>query len=234
MNTNQTNDVPVVTEYRDGQVWVNSRDLHKALESGYQYSDWIKNRLEKYDFIEGEDYISVQKNLKREIGATRATDYLLTLDTAKELAMLENNEAGRKIRRYFIGVEKASRELAAKFQALGGTHQVMTYALMGRVYQLFANYREVDVKSIFHIMELALAKSELTGQYIMAKDVARAVRDGTGTKTMSESYIERKVAEVRALIEEFGFVPTMTRLPNGDYKALPASTEVRKEAADAQ
>ena len=129
-----------------------------------------------------------------------------------------------------VASKSGSHELAAKVQAMGGPQQVMTYALMGRVYQLFANYREVDVKSIFHIMELALAKSELTGQYIMAKDVARAVRDGTGTKTMSESYIERKVAEVRALIEEFGFVPTMTRLPNGDYKAVPTG----KEAADAQ
>lgn len=229
MNTNQTNDVPVVTEYRDGQEWVNSRDLHKALESGYQYSDWIKNRLEKYDFIEGEDYISVQKNLKREIGATRATDYLLTLDTAKELAMLENNEAGRKIRRYFIGVERASRELAAKFQALGGTHQVMTYALMGRVYQLFANYREVDIKSIFHIMELSLAKSALTGQYVMAKDVARAVRGEADGKTMSEGYIETKVTEIRQLIEDFGFVPNMVRLPNGNYKALPLGKEVADE-----
>jgi phage anti-repressor protein len=230
MDTNQTNNVPVVTEYRDGQEWVNSRDLHKALESGYQYSDWIKNRLEKYDFIEGEDYISVQKNLKREIGATRATDYLLTLDTAKELAMLENNEAGRKIRRYFIGVEKASRELAAKFQALGGTHQVMTYALMGRVYQLFANYREVDIKSIFHIMELSLAKSALTSQYVMAKDVARAVRGEADGKAMSETYIESKVTEIRQLIDDFGFVPNMVRLPNGNYKALPMG----KEAADAQ
>jgi hypothetical protein len=129
-----------------------------------------------------------------------------------------------------VASKPGPHELAAKVQAMGGPQQVMTYALMGRVYQLFANYREVDIKSIFHIMELALARSELTGQYIMAKDVARAVRDGTGTKTMSESYIERKVTEVRALIEEFGFVPTMTRLPNGDYKAAPTE----KEAADAQ
>jgi len=129
-----------------------------------------------------------------------------------------------------IASKSGPHELAAKVQAMGGPQQVMTYALMGRVYQLFANYREVDVKSIFHIMELALAKSELTGQYIMAKDVARALRDGTGTKTMSESYIERKVTEIRVLIEEFGFVPTMTRLPNGDYKAVPTG----KEAADAQ
>jgi len=155
----------------------------------------------------------------------RATLADLLADNAARTAALPAPE-----NQLVVASKSGSHELAAKVQAMGGPQQVMTYALMGRVYQLFANYREVDVKSIFHIMELALAKSELTGQYIMAKDVARAVRDGTGTKTMSESYIERKVAEVRALIEEFGFVPTMTRLPNGDYKAVPTG----KEAADAQ
>ena len=38
-------------------------------------------------------------------------DYYLTIDMAKELCMVENNENGRKIRRYFIEVEKRYREI---------------------------------------------------------------------------------------------------------------------------
>lgn len=40
------------------------------------------------------------------------TDYLLTLDMAKELAMLERNETGRSIRRYFIAKEKELRAIS--------------------------------------------------------------------------------------------------------------------------
>ena len=37
-------------------------------------------------------------------------DYILTMDTAKEMAMLERNEKGKMIRRYFIEAEKRYRE----------------------------------------------------------------------------------------------------------------------------
>jgi len=229
MDTNQTNGVPVAVEYRDGQGWINSRELHKALESGQQYADWIKNRLEKYDFIEGEDYISVQKNMKREIGATRSTDYLITIDAAKELAMLENNDAGRRIRRYFIGIEKASRELAAKFRELGGLDRVLADAALARILLLFANRRSLDMRQVYHIIDLALSKSSLTGEYIMAKDVARAVREPGRVDEMSESFIERIVPEIRRIVAETGRVPSIAREKNGDYKALLASTEARHE-----
>ncbi len=52
------------------------------------------------DFLKHDNFIKVG-NLKRP-----QIDYYLTIDMAKELAMVENNEMGRKIRRYFIEVEK--------------------------------------------------------------------------------------------------------------------------------
>ena len=206
---------------------MDGRSLHGALHVETRFDTWLGRRIEQYGFTEGDDYEVSLKSGQNPSGGRPATEYALTINMAKELAMLENNEAGRRIRRYFITVERASRELAAKFQALGGTHQVMTYALMGRVYQLFANSREADLKTIFHILELSLAKSALTGEYIMAKDVAVAMRGGELRKgaAMSEGWIETKVTEIRQLVEDFGFVPTMVRLPNGNYKAVPMDTE---------
>jgi anti-repressor protein len=83
---------------------VDARTLWVSLESKQQFSHWIKNRLE--DFAEGTDYTSIDKTIYRENGGNRQTDYLLSLNTAKHICLLERSEPGRKIRQYLIEVEK--------------------------------------------------------------------------------------------------------------------------------
>ncbi|GHU27463.1 antirepressor [Betaproteobacteria bacterium] len=73
------------------------------------FLNWIKTRLAEYGFIEGEDYSPNLANNTGKRGKPR-TDYHLTLDTAKELAMVERNEQGRIIRRYFIECERKALE----------------------------------------------------------------------------------------------------------------------------
>ena len=87
---------------------INARELFYKLrgeDTKTKFSDWIKQRIEKYEFIENEEFTKIG-NLKRP-----QIDYYLTIDMAKELCMVENNETGRKIRRYFIEVEKRYREI---------------------------------------------------------------------------------------------------------------------------
>lgn len=93
------------------QLAVNARDLHKFLQVGRDFTTWIKGRIEQYIFVESVDYIIVENLSSPKSGNAKArcqklTDYHLTLDMAKELAMVENNEQGRKVRRYFIRCEK--------------------------------------------------------------------------------------------------------------------------------
>lgn len=96
-----------VYEDKESRMLVNAREMHGYLESGWQFTDWVKNRIDKYGFIEGEDYTSFQEILKRGSGGgTTRTEYLFTVDTAKEIAMVENNDKGREVRRYFIACEK--------------------------------------------------------------------------------------------------------------------------------
>lgn len=87
------------------QLVVNARDLHSFLQVGKRFASWIQERIGKYEFIENEDFIAISQN--REIGHGRGkVDYHLTLDMAKELSMVENNDKGREARRYFIAMEK--------------------------------------------------------------------------------------------------------------------------------
>lgn len=89
--------------------YCNARDLHASLQVGRDFSNWIKDRIEQYGFIEGEDYSPNLARIPGKRGQPRM-DYHLTLDMAKELAMIENNEIGRAVRRYFIQAEKELRQ----------------------------------------------------------------------------------------------------------------------------
>lgn len=90
---------------------VDARELWIFLESGQQFADWIKDRIEKYEFIEGLDYAlhnpmkSVNQAGSWPIRKLRK-DYTISIDMAKELAMVENNKKGRDARKYFIQCEK--------------------------------------------------------------------------------------------------------------------------------
>jgi len=91
---------------------VQARKLYEFLEVGRDYSTWIKGRIEEYGFVENEDFCLIKKSNKNtspqnggKLGRP-TIDHFLTLDTAKELAMVERNEKGREARRYFIECEK--------------------------------------------------------------------------------------------------------------------------------
>ncbi|EQB4744016.1 antA/AntB antirepressor family protein [Escherichia coli] len=92
---------------------VNARDLHSFLGVGRMFAHWVKERITEYGFVESQDYILICQNgqTKGRGGDRRSKDYHLTLDTAKELAMVERNEKGRQIRRYFIECEKKLRSM---------------------------------------------------------------------------------------------------------------------------
>ena len=104
----QTNEV--------GENCVSARELHEGLEVKSKFADWIKNRIKKYGFEENTDYICLSKNLETQRingqrGVTAEKDYIITVDMAKELCMVENNELGRKFRKYFIESEKKLKEI---------------------------------------------------------------------------------------------------------------------------
>lgn len=103
-------------EEREGKRVVNARELHQFLESKRQFGNWIQDRIEKYGFIENQDFCSFNKIVKRETGATTIKEYAISIDMAKELSMVENNDKGRMARRYFIECEKIAIANRASYQ----------------------------------------------------------------------------------------------------------------------
>lgn len=106
--------IPII--YQNENMLVDARLLHKKLEVGRDFSTWVKDRIEQYGFEEGIDF---SPNLGKSTGGRKAKEYHLTLDMAKELAMIENNDTGRTIRRYFIQAEKLNRTQVLQADAEG-------------------------------------------------------------------------------------------------------------------
>lgn len=90
---------------------VNARELHAFLGNGDMFANWIKNRIEKYGFVENQDFLSFLETTKKPSGGRPSREYYITLDMAKELAMVENNDKGREARKYFIECEKQLKQV---------------------------------------------------------------------------------------------------------------------------
>jgi anti-repressor protein len=93
-----------------------ARNLHAGLKVGRRYTTWIRDRIRKYGFGGGADFEVFNRNgqlidfVASQNGEADVEHvYRLTLDMAKELAMVENNDQGRMARRYFIWAEDIAR-----------------------------------------------------------------------------------------------------------------------------
>lgn len=97
-----------VTTNERGQKLVSARELHEVLEISTQFTIWIK-RMIGYGFEENIDYtLVIQKRLTNnpKNPYTEETDYVLTLDMGKHIAMIQRSDIGMKVRNYFIECEK--------------------------------------------------------------------------------------------------------------------------------
>lgn len=97
----------------DGIQAVTGRDLHTFLEVTTRYNDWITRLIEKYGFIEGQDYVLKNEYVPGGNGRQyEQSNHILTMDMAKEISMVQNNSQGRQARQYFIECERRAKEAA--------------------------------------------------------------------------------------------------------------------------
>ena len=114
MNEVNSEFIPVKAELINGELiqTVDARQLHRGLESPTKFADWIKRRIRDARLQEGRDFkfLKFKKCHSNGKGSTIHNEYTLSLDGAKHIAMLENNDMGFKVRDYFITYEKEFRK----------------------------------------------------------------------------------------------------------------------------
>lgn len=165
------------------------RKLHAWLEVGRDFSNWVKDRIAAYGFVEGVDFVTVSRspesgsgnrgadgspNLANQTGRggdRRSIDYFATLDMAKELSMVERNEKGRQARRYYIRCEriaKAASEGLTANQTGGISRAVVRKAL--------ADFRAVLMEDVTQLVRTEVAAiTTPNGQYKTAVEYQPAL-----------------------------------------------------------
>ncbi len=90
-----------------------ARNEWRWLGSKMNYADWIKARIEEGGFVEGVDYVTFHKKMKRGENnnlATNLIEHHISIDMAKHLGMMERNQKGKEVRAHFIQCEKKVKQ----------------------------------------------------------------------------------------------------------------------------
>lgn len=99
------NELINVTLNKNHEPVVFGRQLHEALEVKTKYADWF-NRMIDYGFTENQDFLLLKNEQQTGRGGHNRVDHIIKLDMAKEIAMIQRTDRGKKVRQYFIQVEK--------------------------------------------------------------------------------------------------------------------------------
>lgn len=92
----------LVQEDAQGRQVVGARDLYNFLGVKRDFTNWCKQMFD-YGFEEDKDFTPI---LAKSTGGRPSIDYALTIDTAKEISMIQRSEKGRQARQYFLDCER--------------------------------------------------------------------------------------------------------------------------------
>jgi len=206
-NTKAMTELIKITDYK-GKKAVSARELHKFLEVETKIGDWIL-RMFQYGFIENLDYskMSIENQ-------NYTWDYVLTLECAKEISMLQRTEKGKQARQYFIEMEKKAISLMA----------LPNFNNPAEAARAWANEYESKVLAESKVKELS-PKAEVYDQiadctnYKSIGEIAKVL--GTGQKRLFEilrgkHILMRNNLPYQEYIDRGYFVVKIKPIPNMD------------------
>ena len=170
-----------VTANEKGSKIVSARELYDYLEVSERFSRFMDRNLE-FGFEENIDYTPYQN--VHPSNNQEFLDYALTLDTAKEISMIQRSEKGKLARQYFIACEKRLQEIVPR------TH----LEVIDSERALLISNLEKD-----KVIELMKPKAEFFDQVTGSEtcfdmaDVAKVCNLGIGRNTLFQFLRDQKI-----------------------------------------
>lgn len=170
--------MPLIPVNYDGeQPTVSARELHAGLEIRTAFKDWFP-RMTEYGFEVGKDFCS---KMSESTGGRPATDYLISVDMAKQICMIQRSEKGRLYRQYFIDLEKAwntpeqifARALKMANQTIDSLKDRCQF-LGGQILEQQKVIEELQPKASYY--DMILQCKELIATTVIAKDYGMSAK----------------------------------------------------------
>jgi len=198
---------------------INARELFYALrgsETKTKFADWIKERIIQYEFVENYEFFKLRNftklgNLKRP-----QIDYYVKINKDKELCMLENNNKGKTIRRYFIEVEKRYRNI---INAGNSTNQLINIMQNAIDYMRENNIRvdnlELGLNEVKEEVKELKSKIDIKikNNYCLASDIAEQLNIYSENKIPHSNFIG-------AIARELGYKISYKHFYEDEYIAI--------------
>lgn len=142
--------------YGNDRITLSARELHEFLGIGTEFAKWMQLMCE-YGFSENQDYRVFVKNDDNSKGGRPSTDYEITLDMAKEIAMIQRSDKGKEVRQYFLELERRWNSPEAVM------NRALEYSRK-QVKALMEENKELKPKALFADAVSASDESILIGQ----------------------------------------------------------------------
>lgn len=198
------NEFVTVYETDKNEKVVNTRDLWAVLESKQDFSTWIKKRLNECDAIENEDYICFHK--KMEANNATLKEYIVKLNIAKEMAMLERNDKGKQVRRYFIQVEEKFKKLVNIANQVSFKEQLEAAEIVANMLDVNKSSKLVMIKKVY---EQNNVPSGLLPDYVESGDNNQIC---SATELLNKFNLGMKIREFNKLMLEKGYLEERSRI----------------------
>ena len=189
------NEIVPVYQTDTGEKVVYGSELHAVLEVKTPYKDWSTRRLNDIDAIENEDFQAAQ--ICAPSGQVKK-DHIIKLDAAKEMAMLERNEIGKKVRKHFIEIENRYKQ------------QIIDRTQLSTQTQLILSMSESIAKTELEQKRQAEVLQRLEDKTNKQSEALQTVKD-TFTKSETEeetvqwvNHCINKIAESPNFVYSFG------------------------------
>ncbi len=153
--------------YDNDRITLSARELHEFLEVKTSFKDWFP-RMCEYGFNESQDFNPLKNEQVRLEGNRQVKrtvqDYEITLDMAKEIAMIQRSDKGKEVRQYFLELERRWNSPEAVMNRALDYSRKQVKALMEEKQGLIEENKELKPKALFADAVSASNESILIGQ----------------------------------------------------------------------